>query len=44
MATSTKTSSQNITLVYRKSYCHILLVKYPENELVQEIFKVKKEN
>ena len=50
-ATSTKTSSQNITLVYPKSFViipswsrHILLAKYPENELVRGIFKVKKEN
>ena len=50
-ATSTKTSSQNITLVYHKSFVivpswssHILLAKYPENELVRDIFKVKKEN
>ena len=50
-ATSTKTSSQNITLLYHKSFViipscsrHILLAKYPENELAREIFKVKNEN
>ena len=50
-ATSTKTSSQNTTLLYHKSFViipslsrHILLAKYPENELVREIFKVKNEN
>ena len=50
-ATSTKTSAQNINLLYHKSFViipswsrHILLARYPENELVREIFKVKKEN
>ena len=45
-ATSTKTSSQNITLLYHKSFVitpscsrHILLAKYPENELVREILR-----
>ena len=48
---STKTSSQNITLLYHKSFAiipswsrHILLAKYPKNALVREIFKVKKDN
>ena len=42
-ATSTKTSSQNTSLLHYKSFMiipscsrHILLAKYPENELVRE--------
>ena len=45
-ATSTKTSSQNKTLLYHKSFViipscsrHILLAKYPENELVRETLR-----
>ena len=45
-ATSTKTSSQNTTLLYHKSFViipscsrHILLAKYPENELVRETLR-----
>ena len=45
-ATSTKMSSQNTTLLYHKSFeiipsCsrHILLAKYPENELVRETLR-----
>ena len=45
-ATSTKTSSQNINLLYHKSLViipsrlrHTLLAKYPENELVREILR-----
>ena len=48
-ATSTKTSSQNINLLYHKSLViipsrsrHTLLAKYPENELVREILRWKK--
>ena len=45
-ATSTKMSSQNTTLLYHKSFViipsclrHILLAKYPENELVRETLR-----
>ena len=45
-ATSTKTSSQNKTLLYHMSFeiipsCsrHVLLAKYPENELVRETLR-----
>ena len=50
-ATSTKTSPQNITLLYHKSFAIIpscshltLSVKYPRNELVREISEWKERN
>ena len=45
-ATSTKTSSQNITLLYHKSFIpscsrHTFSVRYPRNKLVEEISEWK---